>query len=95
VKAEPAPTRPFNLNRRGIAENCWSTFRYFRDYADGAMTGWNEHLPGIVQYAFDEAMPVKYASVGSRFHVSGNTELPDRLAAGYHYPKLLVNSYTA
>jgi hypothetical protein len=53
------------------------------------------HLPGIVQYAFDEVMPVKYASLGSRFHVSGNTELPDRLAAGYHYPKLLVNSYTA
>jgi predicted dehydrogenase len=85
----PAPKRPFNLNRWGIVENRWSTFRYFWDYAGGAMTDWNVHLLDIVQYAFDEVMPVKYASLGSKFFVSDNTETPDTMVASYHYPKFL------
>jgi len=85
----PAPKRPFNINRWGIVEKRWSTFRYFWDYAGGAMTDWNVHLLDIVQYAFDEVMPVKYASVGSKFYVSDNTETPDTMVASYHYPKFL------
>jgi predicted dehydrogenase len=85
----PAPKRPFNINRWGIVENRWSTFRYFWDYAGGAMTDWNVHLLDIVQYAFDEVMPVKYASAGSKFFVSDNTETPDTMVASYHYPKFL------
>ncbi len=85
----PAPKRPFNLNRWGIVEKRWSTFRYFWDYAGGAMTDWNVHLLDIVQYAFDEVMPVKYASLGSKFFVSDNTETPDTMVASYHYPKFL------
>jgi len=54
----PAPKRPFNANRWGAAEGRWSTFRYFWDYAGGAMTDWGVHLLDIVQFAFDEAMPV-------------------------------------
>ena len=85
----PAPKRPFNINRWGIVEKRWSTFRYFWDYAGGAMTDWNVHLLDIVQYAFDEVMPVKYAAVGSKFFVSDNTETPDTMVASYHYPKFL------
>ena len=35
-------------------EKRWSTFRYFWDYAGGAMTDWGVHLLDIVQFAFDE-----------------------------------------
>ena len=44
----------------------WSTFRYFWDYAGGAMTDWGVHLLDIVQFAFDEAMPTAVAALGSR-----------------------------
>ena len=86
----PAPKRPFNLNRWGIVEKRWSTFRYFWDYAGGAMTDWNVHLLDIVQYAFDEVMPVK-SPRRPKFFVSDNTETPDTMVASYQYPKFLVH----
>ncbi len=85
----PAPKRPFNINRWGIVDGRWSTFRYFWDYAGGAMTDWNVHLLDIVQYAFDEVMPVKHAAIGSKFYVNDNTETPDTLIASYQYPKFV------
>jgi predicted dehydrogenase len=88
----PAPERPFNLNRWGIAPNRWSTFRYFWDYAGGAMTDWNVHLQDIVQYAFDEIMPVKVSGLGARFYSEDNTETPDTMLATYQYPKF-ISSY--
>ena len=88
----PAPARPFNLNRWGIAPGRWSTFRYFWDYAGGAMTDWNVHLQDIVQYAFDEVMPVKISALGDRFYVTDNTETPDTMLATYQYPKF-VSTY--
>jgi predicted dehydrogenase len=88
----PAPARPFNLNRWGIAPGRWSTFRYFWDYAGGAMTDWNVHLQDIVQYAFDEVMPVRISALGDRFYVTDNTETPDTMLATYQYPKF-VSTY--
>ena len=44
----PAPYRPFNANRFGMAEDCWSSFRWFWDYAGGMMTDWGVHLIDIV-----------------------------------------------
>ena len=87
----PAEARPFNLNRWGIAPGRWLTFRYFWDYAGGAMTDWNVHLLDIVQYAFDEVMPVKISALGSRYWVDDNTETPDTMMATFQYPKFMAS----
>jgi len=82
----PAPQRPFNANRWGVGPDRWSTFRYFWDYAGGDMTDWGVHLIDIVQFAFDEAMPVSVAAQGGKFYVSDNTETPDTMLVTYRYP---------
>lgn len=82
----PAPRRPFNVNRWGIAPKRWSTFRYFWDYAGGAMTDWGVHLLDIVQFAFNEAMPKAVTAFGSRFVVKDNMETPDTMLAEFFYP---------
>jgi predicted dehydrogenase len=86
----PAPKRPFNANRWGVGER-WSTFRYFWDYAGGAMTDWGVHLLDIVQFAFDEAMPVSISAQGGKFYVSDNTETPDTMIATYRYPGFVAS----
>jgi predicted dehydrogenase len=88
----PAPKRPFNANRWGVAENRWSTFRYFWDYAGGAMTDWGVHLLDVVQFAFDEAMPVSISAQGGKFYVTDNTETPDTMLVTYRYPGF-IGSY--
>jgi predicted dehydrogenase len=40
----PAPKVPFNKNRWGVGVTTFPTFRYFWDYAGGAMTDWGVHL---------------------------------------------------
>jgi predicted dehydrogenase len=81
----PAPKRPFNTNRWGVGDR-WSTFRYFWDYAGGAMTDWGVHLLDIVQFAFDETMPASISAQGGKFYVTDNTETPDTMLATFHYP---------
>src|SRR5262249_17213421 len=88
----PAPKRPFNANRWGIAPKRWSTFRYFWDYAGGAMTDWGVHLLDIVQFCFDEAMPKSISAQGGKFYVTDNVETPDTLLATYYYPGF-IGSY--
>src|SRR3954447_21468323 len=88
----PAPKRPFNANRWGVGENRWSTFRYFWDYAGGAMTDWGVHLLDIVQFAFDEVMPTSIAAQGGKFYVKDNLETPDTMMVTYRYPAF-VGSY--
>jgi predicted dehydrogenase len=85
----PAPKRPYNANRWGIAPNRWSTFRYFWDYAGGAMTDWGVHLLDIVQFAFDEAMPQSVTAHGAKFYVNDNMETPDTMLATFHYPTFM------
>ncbi|MGA2155761.1 MAG: Gfo/Idh/MocA family oxidoreductase [Bryobacteraceae bacterium] len=82
----PAQARPFNANRWGVAQDHYSTFRYFWDYAGGEMTDWGVHLLDIVQFAFDEAMPLGISAQGGRFYVTDNTETPDTMQATYRYP---------
>jgi predicted dehydrogenase len=88
----PAPKRPFNANRWGVEEKRWSTFRYFWDYAGGAMTDWGVHLLDIVQFAFDEAMPLSVSAQGGKFYVTDNTETPDTMMVTYRYPGF-IGSY--
>jgi len=87
----PAPKRPFNANRWGIAPKRWSTFRYFWDYAGGAMTDWGVHLLDIVQFCFDEAMPKSITAQGGKFYVTDNVETPDTMLATFYYPGFIGN----
>jgi predicted dehydrogenase len=88
----PAPERPFNANRWGVAPGRWSTFRYFWDYAGGAMTDWGVHLMDIVQFAFDEAMPLSVSAQGGKLYVTDNLETPDTMLATFRYPGF-IGSY--
>ena len=88
----PAPARPFNANRWGVASDRYSTFRYFWDYAGGNMTDWGVHLLDIVQSAFDETMPQAISAQGGKFFVDDNTETPDTMLVSYRYPGF-VGSY--
>ncbi len=88
----PAPKRPFNANRWGVRPDAFSTFRYFWDYAGGAMTDWGVHLIDITQWAFDEVMPKSVDAMGSKFYVKDNVETPDTMLVTYMYPDF-IGSY--
>jgi predicted dehydrogenase len=87
----PAPKVPFNENRWGVSPKRWSTFRYFWDYAGGAMTDWGVHLIDPLHQCFDEAMPVAVSAMGSKFYVKDNLETPDTMLATFHYPKFIAS----
>jgi predicted dehydrogenase len=85
----PARKVPFNANRFGVAPKRWSTFRYFWDYAGGAMTDWGVHLIDPVHQCFGEPMPVTIDAMGSKFYATDNCETPDTMLATFHYPKFI------
>jgi predicted dehydrogenase len=86
----PAPKVPFNANRFGVAPKRWSTFRYFWDYAGGAMTDWGVHLIDPVHQCFDEVMPTTIDTQGAKFVAKDNTETPDTMLATLMYPKFIL-----
>lgn len=86
----PARKVPFNANRFGVAKDRWSTFRYFWDYAGGAMTDWGVHLIDPVHQCFGEAMPTVIDAMGSKFNTTDNCETPDTMLATFHYPKFIL-----
>ncbi len=78
----PAPKRPFNPNRFHY------NFRWWWDYAGGAMTDWGVHLLDFALYAKDADMPLSISPGGGIFyHESGAIETPDIEQAIYTYPK--------
>lgn len=86
----PAPKVPFNLNRWGVTVTTFPTFRYFWDYAGGAMTDWGVHLIDPVHQCYDEAMPTSISAMGGKLYVTDNCETPDTMMATFHYPKFLL-----
>ena len=86
----PAPQRPFNANRWGVKAAHFPTFRYFWDYAGGAMTDWGVHLIDPLHQCFGEVMPTAVVALGDKFYVRDNTETPDTMHATFYYPKFLV-----
>lgn len=78
----PAPQRPFNANRFHY------NFRWWWDYAGGAMTDWGVHLLDFAMYAMDAGMPQKISPGGGiYYHQEGTLETPDIQQAIYSYPK--------
>jgi predicted dehydrogenase len=86
----PAPEVPFNANRWGVKAATFPTFRYFWDYAGGAMTDWGVHLIDPVHQCFDEVMPDSITALGDKFYVKDNVQTPDTMLATFHYPKFLL-----
>ncbi len=77
----PAPKRPFNLNRFHY------NFRWWWDYAGGAMTDWGVHLLDFALFAMDAGMPANISPGGGIFyHKEGAIETPDIQQAIYNYP---------
>jgi predicted dehydrogenase len=87
----PAPEVPFNANRWGVKTATFPTFRYFWDYAGGAMTDWGVHLIDPLHQCFNEVMPVSVSAMGSKFYVTDNRETPDTMLATFQYPKFLTS----
>jgi predicted dehydrogenase len=87
----PAPKVPFNLNRWGVGVTSFPTFRYFWDYAGGAMTDWGVHLIDPLHQCFDEVMPLSVSAMGDKLYVRDNRDTPDTLLATYRYPKFLMS----
>src|SRR5271157_1285012 len=85
----PAPLVPFNPNRWGERIH-FPTFRYFWDYAGGAMTDWGVHLIDPLHQCFGEVMPTAVVALGDKYYVQDNTETPDTMQATFHYPKFLT-----
>ena len=94
----PAPAHDFNFNRWGVKMDKdhpygsgFPTFRYFWDYAGGAMTDWGVHLIDPMHQCFDEVMPQSVVALGDKFYVKDNVETPDTMLATFHYPKFLAS----
>jgi predicted dehydrogenase len=85
----PAPKVPFNPNRWGVKTTTFPTFRYFWDYAGGAMTDWGVHLIDPLHQCFDEVMPLSVSAMGEKFYVKDNVQTPDTMLATFRYPKFL------
>lgn len=78
----PAPKRPFNWNRFHY------NFRWWYDYAGGAMTDWGVHLLDFALHGMDADMPESISPGGGIFyHEKGAIETPDIQQAIYNYPK--------
>ncbi len=86
----PAPKVPFNLNRWGVGVTSFPTFRYFWDYAGGAMTDWGVHLIDPVHQCFGEPMPTTISTQGGKLFVDDNTDTPDTMVATFTYPKFML-----
>jgi predicted dehydrogenase len=86
----PAPKVPFNANRWGVKTTTFPTFRYFWDYAGGAMTDWGVHLIDPLHQCFGETMPSAIVALGEKFYVTDNSETPDTMHATFEYPKYLM-----
>ena len=85
----PAPKVPFNPNRWGVKAASFPTFRYFWDYAGGAMTDWGVHLIDPIHQCFGDPMPLAVSAQGGKFYVEDNTQTPDTMLATFHYENFL------
>ena len=87
----PAPQVEWDPIRWGVKVTTFPTFRYFWDYAGGAMTDWGVHLIDPLHQCFDEAMPTAISALGEKLYVTDKTDTPDTMLATFQYPKFLAS----
>jgi predicted dehydrogenase len=76
----PAPHRAYNPNRAIYH------FRWFWDYSGGQMTNLGAHSLDIVHWCVDMKGPSAITSVGGRFFLKDNCEVPDIQDTIIEYP---------
>ena len=76
----PAPYRKYNPNR-GIYH-----FRWFWDYSGGQMTNLGQHSLDVVHWYLNVKGPKAVTSVGGRYYVKDNGEVPDTQDAIIEFP---------
>ncbi len=81
----PAPKVAFDSNRFGVADDRFSTFRYFWDYAGGMLTDWGVHLIDIVLWAMQEDAPRSVNTAGGKYAITDNRETPDTLLTTFEF----------
>jgi predicted dehydrogenase len=86
----PARKVPFNENRWGVTKATFPTFRYFWDYAGGAMTDWGVHYIDPIHQCLGEPMPTAISALGGRLWVQDNLETADTMSAAFEYPKFTM-----
>ncbi len=86
----PAPKAHYNFQRFGVADNRWSTFRYFYDYANGWPGDWAVHLMDIVLWAMKSEGPTAITAIGSKHFIKDNTETPDTLEITWEFPNFIA-----
>ncbi len=87
----PAEKVPFNENKWGVTKATFPTFRYFWDYAGGAMTDWGVHLLDPVHQCFNEEMPTAISAMGNKLYVKDNRDTPDTMLATFEYGKFIAS----
>ncbi len=86
----PARKVPFNENRWGVNKATFPIFRYFWDYAGGAMTDWGVHYIDPIHQCLGEPMPHAITALGGRWWVKDNLETADTMTAGFEYPNFMM-----
>jgi predicted dehydrogenase len=76
----PAPMRPYNPNRAIYH------FRWFWDYSGGQMTNLGQHSLDIVHWIMGVKGPKAVTSVGGRYFLKDNCEVPDTQDVILEYP---------
>ncbi len=86
----PARKVPFNENRWGVTKATFPIFRYFWDYAGGAMTDWGVHFIDPIHQCLGEPMPRAITALGGRWWVKDNLETADTMTADFEYPDFMM-----
>jgi predicted dehydrogenase len=83
----------FQKAREMVKSGALGEVRFCRtsDYPGGAITDAGVHLIDIVQFAFDEAMPVSVTAQGGKFYADDNVETPDTMLATFRYPGFVAS----
>jgi predicted dehydrogenase len=76
--------------REMVKSGALGEVRFCRAF-QAAMTDEGVHLLDIVQFAFDEAMPLSVTAQGGKFYKDGNVETPDTMLATFRYPGFVAS----
>ena len=77
----PSTERPFNVDR---FHHHW---QWFNDYGTGELGNWGVHLLDVARWGLKLELPERVSASGGNYIFNGAQEMPDTLAATFHYPQ--------